>query len=126
MLPLVCNDAVAVLFMFDLTRKATLVSIKDWYRQARGYNKVSTPSQTKPVFILRLGAMEDGTDETGKEEETKVGSVEYYKGFFESPVDDNALEGRGDGLDQALKLGGTVGIVLVVLAVAFLKSNDIF
>jgi hypothetical protein len=25
MLPLVCNDAVAILFMFDLSRKSTLV-----------------------------------------------------------------------------------------------------
>ncbi|BGP57838.1 Ras GTPase tem1 [Rhodotorula sphaerocarpa] len=36
MLPLVCNDAVAILFMFDLSRKSTLNSIKEWYRQARG------------------------------------------------------------------------------------------
>lgn len=41
MLPLVCNDAVAILFMFDLSRKATLNSIKEWYRQARGFNKVT-------------------------------------------------------------------------------------
>lgn len=40
MLPLVCNDAVAILFMFDLTRKSTLNSIKEWYRQANGLNKV--------------------------------------------------------------------------------------
>lgn len=40
MLPLVSNDAVAILFMFDLTRKSTLNSIKEWYRQARGFNKV--------------------------------------------------------------------------------------
>lgn len=39
MLPLVCNDAVAILFMFDLSRKSTLNSIKEWYRQARGFNK---------------------------------------------------------------------------------------
>lgn len=41
MLPLVCNDAIALLFMFDLTRKSTLNSVKEWYRQARGFNKVS-------------------------------------------------------------------------------------
>ncbi|KAG8794525.1 septum-promoting GTP-binding protein 1, partial [Serendipita sp. 399] len=29
MLPLVCNDAVAILFMFELTRKATLNSVKE-------------------------------------------------------------------------------------------------
>jgi hypothetical protein len=40
MLPLVCNDAVALLFMFDLSRRNTLNSIKEWYRQARGFNKV--------------------------------------------------------------------------------------
>ena len=29
MLPLVCNDAAAILFMFDLSRKSTLTSIKE-------------------------------------------------------------------------------------------------
>eukprot|EP00700_Malawimonas_jakobiformis_P003458 EC726218.1.p1 GENE.EC726218.1~~EC726218.1.p1 ORF type:complete len:212 (+),score=12.75 EC726218.1:28-663(+) len=43
MLPLVCNEAVALLFLFDLSRKATLASIKDWYRQARNYNKSAIP-----------------------------------------------------------------------------------
>jgi len=43
MLPLVCNDAVAILFMFDLSRKSTLNSVKEWYRQARGFNKVGSP-----------------------------------------------------------------------------------
>jgi len=43
MLPLVCNDAVALLFMFDLSRKSTLTSIKNWYKQARLLNKTATP-----------------------------------------------------------------------------------
>ena len=43
MLPLVSNDAVAILFMFDLNRKGTLNSVKEWYRQARGFNKVHFP-----------------------------------------------------------------------------------
>jgi Gtp-binding protein of the ras superfamily involved in termination of M-phase len=43
MLPLVCNDAVALLFMFDLTRKRTLTAIKGWYKQARLLNKTATP-----------------------------------------------------------------------------------
>lgn len=51
MLPLVCNDAVAILFMFDLSRKSTLNSIKEWYRQARGFNKVRLHSW---IFRLRL------------------------------------------------------------------------
>ena len=33
MLPLVCNDAACVLFMFDLSRIETLHSIREWYRQ---------------------------------------------------------------------------------------------
>lgn len=49
MLPLVCNDAVAILFMFDLSRKSTLNSVKEWYRQARGFNKVS-----QKVFDLNI------------------------------------------------------------------------
>ena len=52
MLPLVCNDAVAILFMFDLSRKSTLNSIKEWYRQARGFNKVK--NQPIPLFLLKL------------------------------------------------------------------------
>jgi len=39
MLPLVCNDAMAIFFMFDLSRKSTLTSIKEWYRQVRGLNR---------------------------------------------------------------------------------------
>ncbi|KAG1450684.1 hypothetical protein G6F56_008276 [Rhizopus delemar] len=34
MLPLVCNDAVAILFTFDLSRLSTLNSLRDWYRQS--------------------------------------------------------------------------------------------
>lgn len=41
MLPLVCNDAVAIFFMFDLSRKNTLNSIKEWYRQVRGLNRTA-------------------------------------------------------------------------------------
>ena len=40
MLPIACNDATAIFFMFDLSRKSTLLSIKEWYRQARGLNRV--------------------------------------------------------------------------------------
>jgi GTPase SAR1 family protein len=52
MLPLVCNEAVALLFMFDLSRKSTLSSIKEWYRQARGFNKVCLVSAQ--LFLLSV------------------------------------------------------------------------
>jgi GTP-binding protein of the ras superfamily involved in termination of M-phase len=45
MLPLVCNDAVALLFMFDLSRKSTLTSVKNWYKQARLLNKVHSSDE---------------------------------------------------------------------------------
>ena len=53
MLPLVCNDAVAILFMFDLSRKSTLNSVKEWYRQARGFNKVRICPQG--CWVLTFG-----------------------------------------------------------------------
>eukprot|EP01107_Rhizomastix_libera_P003009 TRINITY_DN1528_c0_g1_i1.p1 TRINITY_DN1528_c0_g1~~TRINITY_DN1528_c0_g1_i1.p1 ORF type:complete len:200 (-),score=52.74 TRINITY_DN1528_c0_g1_i1:155-754(-) len=52
MLPLACNDAVAILFMFDLTRKSTLNSVKEWYRQARGFNKTAFPLLIGTKFDL--------------------------------------------------------------------------
>ncbi|KAK4533616.1 hypothetical protein CCYA_CCYA18G4498 [Cyanidiococcus yangmingshanensis] len=43
MLPLVTSDAAAMLFIFDLTRKPTLVSIRDWYQQVRLLNVTAVP-----------------------------------------------------------------------------------
>lgn len=43
MLEVVCSDAVALFFMFDLTRKATLHSVKEWYLQSRKFNKKAVP-----------------------------------------------------------------------------------
>lgn len=67
MLPLVCNDAVAILFMFDLSRKSTLNSIKEWYRQARGFNKVrlsrKSSARSSRLLSARLqGAVVDLTN----------------------------------------------------------------
>jgi Gtp-binding protein of the ras superfamily involved in termination of M-phase len=54
MLPLVCNDSVAILFMFDLSRKSTLNSIKEWYRQARGFNKVCNLLNNRYLMLRPL------------------------------------------------------------------------
>mmetsp|Transcript_31162 Transcript_31162/g.51645 ORF Transcript_31162/g.51645 Transcript_31162/m.51645 type:complete len:253 (-) Transcript_31162:321-1079(-) len=43
MLPLVCNDAAAILLMFDLTRTETLDSLRHWHRKARERNKCAMP-----------------------------------------------------------------------------------
>ncbi|XP_022941419.1 septum-promoting GTP-binding protein 1-like isoform X2 [Cucurbita moschata] len=42
-LPLACKDAVAILFMFDLTSRRTLNSIVDWYTEARKWNQTAIP-----------------------------------------------------------------------------------
>ena len=55
------------------------------------------------------------------ENEVKVGTKEYYIGFLETPLEDQ----RSDGLEQTLKLGGSVAGILVLLTFAFLKSNDL-
>eukprot|EP00696_Hemimastix_kukwesjijk_P007806 gnl/Hemi2/19899_TR6604_c0_g1_i1.p1 gnl/Hemi2/19899_TR6604_c0_g1~~gnl/Hemi2/19899_TR6604_c0_g1_i1.p1 ORF type:complete len:205 (-),score=63.53 gnl/Hemi2/19899_TR6604_c0_g1_i1:64-678(-) len=43
MLPIICNGANAVCFMFDLSRRSTLTGIKEWFRMARGLNKTAAP-----------------------------------------------------------------------------------
>ncbi|XP_073297209.1 septum-promoting GTP-binding protein 1-like [Primulina huaijiensis] len=41
--PIACKDAVAILFMFDLTSRCTLNSIIGWYSEARRWNKTAIP-----------------------------------------------------------------------------------
>ncbi|KAJ3670416.1 hypothetical protein LUZ60_010740 [Juncus effusus] len=41
--PIACKDAVAILFMFDLTSRCTLNNIIDWYHRARKWNKTAIP-----------------------------------------------------------------------------------
>ncbi|XP_048323510.1 septum-promoting GTP-binding protein 1 isoform X2 [Ziziphus jujuba] len=38
-IPIACKDAVAILFMFDLTSRCTLNSVVGWYSQARKWNQ---------------------------------------------------------------------------------------
>ncbi|MFS7940660.1 putative small GTPase, P-loop containing nucleoside triphosphate hydrolase [Helianthus anomalus] len=42
-LPIACKDAVAILFMFDLTSRCTLHNVLEWYLQARKWNKTAIP-----------------------------------------------------------------------------------
>ncbi|GMN51528.1 hypothetical protein TIFTF001_020684 [Ficus carica] len=41
--PIACKDAVAILFMFDLTSRCTLNSVMGWYSQARKWNQTAIP-----------------------------------------------------------------------------------
>lgn len=42
-IPIACKDAVAILYMFDLTSRCTLNNIVDWYGRARKWNKTAIP-----------------------------------------------------------------------------------
>ncbi|KAL8470019.1 hypothetical protein ACS0TY_032766 [Phlomoides rotata] len=42
-LPIACKDAVAILFMFDLTSRCTLNSVIGWYSEARKWNQNAIP-----------------------------------------------------------------------------------
>ncbi|KAL4619165.1 septum-promoting GTP-binding protein 1 [Castanea sativa] len=41
--PMACKDAVAILFMFDLTSRSTLNSVIGWYNEARKWNQTAIP-----------------------------------------------------------------------------------
>ncbi|KAL6840737.1 hypothetical protein ACP4OV_029601 [Aristida adscensionis] len=41
--PIACKDAVAILYMFDLTSRCTLNNVIDWYERARKWNKTAIP-----------------------------------------------------------------------------------
>lgn len=43
MLPLVCNEAAVILYMFDLNQPSSLVAIRQWYKQARAINRAAIP-----------------------------------------------------------------------------------
>lgn len=52
LLPIVCESSVAVVFMFDLTRRESLESIKTWYKQVRAINKTAIPFLCGTKFDL--------------------------------------------------------------------------
>lgn len=64
MLPIVCNESAALIFMFDLTRKSTLNSVRNWYRQARGFNKTAV--------VLLVGTKFDLFYEMSDEEQHEI------------------------------------------------------
>mmetsp|Transcript_645 Transcript_645/g.2151 ORF Transcript_645/g.2151 Transcript_645/m.2151 type:complete len:247 (+) Transcript_645:278-1018(+) len=75
MMPLVCADASAMLFMFDLTRRSTLQSVKEWYRQARGFNQSFIPFLVGTKFDLF------STQPTERQESTVAHARKYAKGM---------------------------------------------
>ena len=80
---------------------------------------------TKPIHTRLFETQQDDDANTQTEEQVAVGTQEYYKGFLSSPIQDETVAERGSGLEQALKLGGGVIVVLIVLVVGFLASNGL-
>ena len=83
-------------------------------------------SGTKRMGTRLFDKQQDNDDEeTKSEEQVEVGTKDYYSGFLSSPIQDETVAERGSGLEQALKLGGGVVAVLVVLVAGFLASNGL-
>jgi GTP-binding protein of the ras superfamily involved in termination of M-phase len=76
MLPLACSDAVALLFMFDLTRRATLTSIKTWYRQARLLNKTAVPVLVATKYDLYVKLPEEQQRDMAKQARLFAGAMQ--------------------------------------------------
>jgi len=76
---------------------------------------------------MLFSSLKMSLDENSNAEDKKVlvGSKDYYKGFFERPLKDESST-RGDGLDQALKLGAGATIFLLFMVFLFLLSNGVF
>ena len=69
MMPMCCNDALAILFIFDLSRKSTLASIRKWFKESRRYSKArrphlprfgQVPPRPRPPCPERFGPSLDG------------------------------------------------------------------
>lgn len=76
------------------------------------------PSLSSSLIILQ-------TNPTNDNEKVQVGSKEYLGGFLSSPIQDESVAERGSGLEQALKLGGSVTVVLLALFLGFMASNGL-
>ena len=98
MLPLVCNDAFAILFMFDLSRKSTLVSVREWYRQVRNYNKTA-----KAILIgTKYDLFQTEFDDETKEEITN--KARKFATAMKAPLIFCSSQGEGINVQQIFKI----------------------
>ena len=90
-------------------------------------SRIAEPSCSSLLFLSKVPPTGKDETEALEEELTKVGSTEYYRGFFTSDLQDPSINTtqRGDGLDQAIKLGSYTAVFLGVLVAAFLASNGL-
>jgi hypothetical protein len=66
--------------------------------------------------------LEDDRMSNNDSKKVLVGPKEYLNGFISTPITEQR---DGDGLEQALKLGGGVTVGLVVLLLGFMASNGL-
>jgi hypothetical protein len=79
----------------------------------------------RSILDTRKSVTEDGDESWQSSKKVEVGSKEYLEGFISSPIQDDTVSERGSGLEQALKLGGGVALVLIALIFGFLASNGL-
>ena len=76
-----------------------------------------------------LHSSDDGNNISSSDEKkkTKIGSSEYYQGFVTQSINDEPEERvTGDAvLIPTLKFVGSISVVLILLTVGFLASNDL-
>ena len=86
-------------------------------------SSLSSPSQKiSKLQEKRIPNNEGGDDGKKKNNVVLVGSKEYLDGFISTPITEQR---GGDGLEQALKLGGGVTVGLTVLFLGFMASNGL-
>lgn len=76
-------------------------------------------------IIMSRGTSRDSNDDDADKLLVEVGTKEYLEGFITSPIQDEVVTQRGSGLEQALKLGGSITAVLVVLILGFMSINGL-
>lgn len=79
MLPMVCNDAAVVLFVFDLSRRSTLDNVRTWYTQARSHNKSAIPILVGTKFDLFVSL-------PAEEQEEITGRARQYARAMRAPL----------------------------------------
>jgi len=88
-------------------------------------SNVSTLSQRRVDEHRQLSIILFATENEETTKEVEVGSKEYLEGFLSSPIQDETIQQRGSGLEQALKLAGSASIILAVLFIGFMASNGL-
>jgi len=97
MLPLVCDGAHVVLYMFDVTSRSSLSAVRDWYKQVRKLNADAIP--------VLVGAKYDMFDELPEEKREDI--VEHARKYSHAMKDcplvfTSAL--RGININRLFKL----------------------